>query len=95
MIYSYINPIWHAKRSMSFMKYYRYRVFDNGKLLKEINEDAYKSKKSLLMNNREKIASTGDVKKIYLGEGIHSITIEDTDVNRDLIFRFYISKELD
>ena len=71
---------------------YRYKVFDNGKLLKEINEDAYKSKKALLKNDQNKTPSTGDVNVIDLGEGIHNISIEDTDVNRSLMFRFYIKK---
>ena len=72
---------------------YRYKIFDNGKLLKEINEDAYKSIKAFLKNDETKIPSTGDVRKINLGEGIHNIAIEDTDVNRDLMFRFYVSKK--
>lgn len=72
---------------------YRYKIFDNGKLLKEINEDAYKSIKAFLKNDETKIPSTGDVKKINLGEGIHNITIENTDVKRDLMFRFYVSKK--
>lgn len=72
---------------------YRYKVFDNGKLLKDINEDAYKSKKALLKNDMKKIPSTGNVRKINLGEGIHNITIENIYVNRDLMFRFYVSKE--
>jgi hypothetical protein len=71
---------------------YEYKIFDNGKLLIEFNEDAYKSMKAFLKNDKKKIPSTGDVRKIDLGDGIHNITIEDTDVNKDLMFRFYISK---
>jgi len=46
------------KNNIANMYNYRYRVFDNGKLLKEINEDAYKSKKALLKNDKKKFLQT-------------------------------------
>ncbi len=72
---------------------YRYRVFDNREFFTEFTEKAYKSKSSWISNEPDLIPSTGDVNIIKLSAGIHHISIEDKDKNRDLIFRFYINKE--
>ena len=71
---------------------YRFKVFDNRVLFAEFSEKAYKSKKNWLKNESDITPSTGDVNIIKLPEGIHHITIEDNDNNRELIFRFYINK---
>ncbi len=71
---------------------YRYRVSDNREYFAEFTEKAYKSKKNWIKNEPDIIPSTGDVNIIKLTAGIHHITIEDRDDNKDLIFRFYINK---
>ena len=71
---------------------YRYRVFDNREFFAEFTEKAYKSKKNWIKNETDVIPSTGDVNIIKLSDGIHHISIEDRDENKDLIFRFYINK---
>ena len=71
---------------------YRYYVYDNDALLMTFEDNAYKSKKAILKNDRTKIPSTGDTNIIKLEKGLHHIRIEDTDSNRNLLFRFYISK---
>jgi len=71
---------------------YRYYVYDNDNLLMTFEDNAYKSKKAILKNDRTKIPSTGDTNIIKLEKGLHHIRIEDADSNRDLLFRFYISK---
>lgn len=73
-------------------KYYEYQVIDNGELISKFTEDAYKSEKSILKNEEDIIPSTGDVNIVKFGKGIHHIKIKDGAVNRDIIFRFYISK---
>ncbi len=71
---------------------YRYRVSDNREYFAEFTEKAYKSKKNWIKNEPDVIPSTGDVNIIKLSDGIHHISIEDRDDNKDLIFRFYINK---
>ncbi|MCF7859415.1 MAG: hypothetical protein K9N07_08885 [Candidatus Cloacimonetes bacterium] len=71
---------------------YRYQIFDNRELFAEFSEKAYKSTSSWLKNEPDNTPSTGDVNIIKLAAGLHHITIEDNDDNRDLIFRFYINK---
>ncbi|MGC9336705.1 MAG: hypothetical protein ACP5EQ_01185 [Candidatus Cloacimonadia bacterium] len=71
---------------------YRYKLYDNEKLLCTVTEKAYKSTRSSLLDGRGKAISTGDVNIIKLSEGIHHIMVEDCDKNRDLIFKFYINK---
>lgn len=71
---------------------YRYRVSDNREFFAEFTEKAYKSKKNWIKNEPDVIPSTGDVNIIKLSDGIHHISIEDRDDNKDLIFRFYINK---
>lgn len=71
---------------------YEYKVFDNGEMVSKFTEDAYKSEKSVLKNKDNIIPSTGDVNIIKFGKGIHEIVIRDGAVNRDIIFRLYISK---
>jgi hypothetical protein len=71
---------------------YRYNLYDNGKLLCTFTEDAYKSRKAIFKDEKEKVISTGDVNIIKLSDGIHHLVVEDCDQNRDLVFRFYINK---
>jgi hypothetical protein len=71
---------------------YRFSVFDNDRILATYSEDAIKSKNASLRNNEFHSVSTGDTNIIRLNKGIHHIRIEDNDVNRNLIFRLYISK---
>ena len=71
---------------------YRYRVFDNREFFAEFTEKAYKSKRNWVKNEPDIIPSTGDVNIIKFPVGIHHISIENKDTNRDLIFRFYINK---
>ncbi len=71
---------------------YRFNVFDNRDLFAEFIEKAYKSKRNWIKNEPDIIPSTGDVNIIKLPEGIHHISIEDKDKNKELIFRFYINK---
>lgn len=71
---------------------YRFRVFDNRDLFAEFVEKAYKSKRNWIKNEPDIIPSTGDVNIIKLPEGIHHISIENKDKNKELIFRFYINK---
>ena len=73
-------------------KKYRYVVYDNGKMIAEFTEEAYKSSAAMLLSETERIPSTGDVNIITLDKGIHKIQIKDGAVNRDIIFRLYISK---
>lgn len=72
---------------------YRYKLYDNEKLLCTVTEKAYKSTKASLLDDRGKAISTGDINIIKLSEGIHHIMVEDCDKNRDLIFKFYINKD--
>lgn len=71
---------------------YRFRVLDNREFFAEFTEKAYKSKSGWIGNEPDMIPSTGDVNIIKLPAGIHHISIEDKDENRNLIFRFYINK---
>jgi len=71
---------------------YDFNVYDNGKLISKIKETAYKSTKAILTKNTDRILSSGEVNIFKLSEGIHKIKIENKNKNRDLIFRFYISK---
>jgi len=71
---------------------YRFRVFDNRDYFTEFIEEAYKSKGSWIKNEPDLIPSTGDVNIIKLPAGIHHISIENKDKNKDLIFRFFINK---
>lgn len=71
---------------------YRFQLFDNRKLINEFTERAYKSQKAWMKEDLNVIPSTGDVNIIKLSPGIHHIEIKDNDINRDLIFRFYINK---
>ena len=73
-------------------KKYRYQVFDNDVLIAEFTEDAYKSKDAILVDDTNRIPSTGDVNIITLEKGIHKIKIKDGAINRDVILRLYISK---
>jgi len=72
---------------------YVFRVLDNRSIFGEFTEKAYKSKSSWLKNESDVIPSTGDVNILKFDRGIHHIIIENTDENKDLIFRFYINKE--
>ena len=71
---------------------YRFDVFDNEKLVSTFEEVAHKSLKAILPEELKKTPSTGDVNILKLPEGIHHLEIKDVDLNRELIFRFYISK---
>ena len=71
---------------------YRYRVFDNREFFAEFTEKAYKSKRNWIKNEPDLIPSTGDVNIIKLPAGVHHISIENKDNNKNLIFRFYINK---
>ncbi|MCF7793331.1 MAG: hypothetical protein K9N09_00585 [Candidatus Cloacimonetes bacterium] len=71
---------------------YRFSVFDNGDMISKYTEEAHKSAKSLLKNDKTKIPSTGDVNILKFGAGMHDIVIKNGSVNRDMIFRLYISK---
>lgn len=71
---------------------YRFRVYDNRDFFAEFTEDAYKSKSSWVKNEPDIIPSTGDVNIIKLPAGIHHLSIENKDKNKELIFRFYINK---
>lgn len=71
---------------------YRFRIYDNDQLISNYTESAFKSTKSLLVNDATKIPSTGDVNILKLGNGMHNLVIKNGSVNRDMIFRFYISK---
>ena len=71
---------------------YRFDVFDNEKLVSTFEEVAHKSLKAILPEELKKTPSTGDVNILKLPEGIHHLEIKDIDLNRELIFRFYISK---
>ncbi|RLC58167.1 MAG: hypothetical protein DRH89_01735 [Candidatus Cloacimonadota bacterium] len=71
---------------------YRFRVFDNRDFFAEFTEEAYKSKNSWVENEPDIIPSTGDVNIIKLPAGIHHLSIENKDKNKELIFRFYINK---
>ncbi|MEA2095095.1 MAG: hypothetical protein U9P73_00180 [Candidatus Cloacimonadota bacterium] len=71
---------------------YLFRVFDNRDYLAEFIEGAYKSKGSWIENEPDLIPSTGDVNIIKLPAGIHHLSIENKDKNKELIFRFYINK---
>ena len=71
---------------------YRYRVFVNRDFFAEFTEKAYKSKRNWIKNEPDIIPSTGDVNIIKLPSGVHHISIENKDTNRDLIFRFFINK---
>ena len=73
-------------------KKYRYEVYDNEEMIAEFTEDAYKSTTAILLNEIDRIPSTGDVNIITLDKGIHKIQIKDGAINRDIIFRLYISK---
>jgi hypothetical protein len=71
---------------------YDFNVYDNGKLTANVKETAFKSAKAVLENDNRRILSAGDVNVFKLSNGIHKITIENKNKNRELIFRFYISK---
>ena len=71
---------------------YRFDVFDNGKLFSTFEEVAHKSLKAIFPEEQKKTPSTGDVNVLKLPAGIHHLEIKDIDLNRELIFRFYISK---
>ncbi|MDO9576681.1 MAG: hypothetical protein Q7J16_02220 [Candidatus Cloacimonadales bacterium] len=73
-------------------KKYEFQVIDNGDVISSFSEEAYKSDKSIIKDEENLIPSTGDVNIIKFGKGIHKIEIKDGAVNRDIIFRFYISK---
>lgn len=72
---------------------YLFRVLDNRSIFGEFTEKAYKSKRSWIKNEPEVTPSTGDVNILKFPRGIHHISIENTDNNKDLIFRFYINKD--
>lgn len=71
---------------------YRFRIYDNSEMISKYTEEAHKSAKSMLKNDETKIPSTGDVNIIKFDKGKHEIVIRNGSVNRDLIFRLYISK---
>ncbi len=71
---------------------YRYNIYDNDNLLMTFEDVAYKSKRAIIEYDMAKIPSTGDINIIKLEKGLHHIRVEDADSNRDLLFRFYISK---
>jgi len=71
---------------------YLFRVFDNREFFAEFTEEAYKSKRNWIKNEPDLIPSTGDVNIIKLPAGVHHISIENKDKNKNLIFRFYINK---
>jgi len=71
---------------------YEFRVIDNGELIASFSEDAYKSIKTILKDEENLIPSTGDVNIITFDKGIHKIKIKDGAINRNVIFRLYISK---
>ena len=71
---------------------YEYNIFDNGALVKNFNEKCIKSRKTTISGDTKITPSKGSTNIIKLGKGIHNITIEDPNLNRDLIFRLYINK---
>jgi len=73
-------------------KKYRFRVYDNNNLIGEYEETAHKSGEAYLLDEEEKILSTGDANILKLAKGVHHLDIENRDNNLDVIFRFYISK---
>jgi len=79
--------------SDNLVKKYKYNfdVFEDNKPISRVNETAYKSAKAVLKNDGGKDISTGNVNIFKLISGIHKIRIENKNMNRDLIFRFYIS----
>ncbi len=70
---------------------YKFSVIDNGKPIAVFNETAKKSKKAHTKEN-ERIPSTGEINLIKLTAGIHKISIENNDLDRDVIFNLFISK---
>lgn len=71
---------------------YRYNIYDNGTLHSSFNDTAYKSDTAIIKELPEMIPSNGDKNILKLTKGVHHIIVEDGDQNRDLMFRFYISK---
>ncbi|MCK4652867.1 MAG: hypothetical protein KAU01_00295 [Candidatus Cloacimonetes bacterium] len=70
---------------------YNFKIYKDDKLLEGFSENALKSKKATLQNEKNKTPSTGDVNIIKLSKGIHHLRIE-SELNENLIFNFYISK---
>ncbi len=71
---------------------YEFKVFDNGKEITSFTERAHKSRKAIILEMKDKTISTGDVNILELPAGVHNISLEDIDSNRNLIFCFYINK---
>ena len=70
---------------------YNFEIYNDNKSLEGFSENALKSKKATLQNKKNKAPSTGDVNIIKLSKGIHHLRIE-SELNKNLIFNFYISK---
>lgn len=71
---------------------YRFDVYDNGSLLAEFTEVAYRSSESVFPNNNEQIPSTGDINILSFDKGMHTIEIKNPNVNREVIFSIYLNK---
>jgi hypothetical protein len=71
---------------------YRYILLIDDVEYSEYREKAHKSLKALLKNEEEIIPSTGDVNIVKIPDGSHKISIVAPDINRDIIFRLFISK---
>lgn len=72
--------------------HYAYSIYDNETLLNTYTEKAHKSENTCLVGDATVIPSTGDVNIIRLDAGTHRLRIEDGAINRNVIFKFYISK---
>ncbi|MCD6181096.1 MAG: hypothetical protein J7K89_01790 [Candidatus Cloacimonetes bacterium] len=72
--------------------HYAFNVYDNNTLLRAYTEKAHKSRNTCLVGDATIIPSTADINIIRLDAGTHHIRIEDGAINRNVIFKFYISK---
>jgi len=72
---------------------YEYNILNNDSMLVNFNEKCIKSRKTTILGNNSITPSRGTTNIIKLEKGIHNITIEAPNPNRDLAFRFYINKK--
>jgi hypothetical protein len=71
---------------------YRYILLLDDIMYSEYKETAHKSLKALLKEDDSVIPSTGDVNIVKIPDGLHKITIKAPDINREVLFRLFISK---
>ncbi len=71
---------------------YRFQLFLDDLKFAEYREKAHKSSKAILPDDVFIVPSTGDINIVKIPDGLHRIRIVDPDINRDLIFRLFISK---